>query len=85
MPKSTHTYTNGEITIVWKPTTCIHSTLCWKGLLEVFNPKKRPWIDATAASTDEIIAQVKKCPSGALSFYKNDAEDAGRDSNAGYE
>ncbi len=74
MPKSTHTYTNGEITIVWKPDTCIHSTLCWKGLIEVFNPKRRPWIDANAATTDQIMEQVNKCPSAALSYYKNDAE-----------
>ncbi len=75
MPKSTHTYTNGEITIVWKPDTCIHSTLCWKGLLNVFNPKKRPWIDANGASSEEIIEQVKKCPSGALSYYRNDEKE----------
>ena len=74
MPKSTHSYTNGEITIVWKPDTCIHSTLCWKGLMQVFNPRKRPWIDAKAASTEQIIDQVNKCPSGALSYFRNDEE-----------
>lgn len=76
MPKSTHKYTNGEVTIVWKPDICIHSTLCWKGLNEVFNPKKRPWINPNGATTDQIIEQVRKCPSGALSYYMNDAEDA---------
>jgi uncharacterized Fe-S cluster protein YjdI len=78
MPKSTHTYTNGEITIVWKPDSCIHSTFCWKGLVEVFNPKKRPWIEANGATTEQIIEQVKKCPSGALSFYMNDDENKER-------
>jgi uncharacterized Fe-S cluster protein YjdI len=34
----------------------------------VFNPRRRPWIDATAATTAEILAQVAKCPSGALSI-----------------
>jgi uncharacterized Fe-S cluster protein YjdI len=52
MPKSTPSYTNGKITIVWKSATCIHSTLCRKGLVKVFNPEKRPWIDINAASTD---------------------------------
>ena len=33
--------------------------------------KKRPWIDAEGASTEEIINQVKKCPSGALTTYLN--------------
>jgi uncharacterized Fe-S cluster protein YjdI len=64
-------YTNSEVTIVWKPESCQHSKLCWKGLIEVFNPKNRPWINAEGASTEQIIEQVKKCPSGALSYYLN--------------
>ncbi|TAF63080.1 MAG: hypothetical protein EAZ55_14810 [Cytophagales bacterium] len=66
------TYSNGEITVVWKPNTCIHSTMCWKGLIEVFNPKKRPWVDIQGATTEQIIEQVNKCPSGALSYFKNE-------------
>lgn len=67
-------YSNGEVTIVWKPSVCIHSTLCWKGedgLKSVFNPSERPWIKPEGATTDKIIDQVKKCPSGALSYYMN--------------
>jgi uncharacterized Fe-S cluster protein YjdI len=73
MPKTTHKYTNGEVTVVWKPDVCIHSTLCWKGLREVFDPAKKPWINAGGAGTKEIIEQVRKCPSGALSYFMNDA------------
>lgn len=67
-------YTNGEITIVWKPGICEHSTLCWKGvegLPHVFNPAEKPWIKPLSASTERIIEQINKCPSGALSFYYN--------------
>lgn len=64
-------YTNGEVTVVWKPNVCIHSTLCWKGLVSVFNPKERPWIKMDGASTETIIEQVRKCPSGALSYFMN--------------
>lgn len=71
MPETTHKYNNGEVTIVWKPDVCTHSTLCWKGLIEVFNPTKRPWVDVKGATTDKIIEQVQKCPSGALSYYLN--------------
>jgi uncharacterized Fe-S cluster protein YjdI len=68
-------YTNDEITVVWKPETCIHSTLCWKGLIRVFNPKLRPWVNINGASSEEIVEQVKKCPSGALSsFYNSEGE-----------
>lgn len=71
MGKETFKYTNDEVTVVWKPNTCIHSTLCWKGLIEVFNPKERPWIKMGGAITEKIIEQVRKCPSGALSYYLN--------------
>lgn len=70
-------YTNGEITILWKPSVCSHSTICWKGaggLIDVFNPREKPWIKPAGASTERIIEQVKKCPSGALSFYFNREE-----------
>lgn len=69
-------YTNGEITVVWKPGTCIHSEKCWHGLPGVFNPKGRPWINVEGATTDEIIAQVDKCPSAALTWYRNGEEPA---------
>ena len=69
-------YTNGEVTVIWQPEICQHSGFCWTGLIEVFNPKERPWIKMDGATTERIIEQVKKCPSGALSFYKNsDAHD----------
>jgi len=77
MPKETHTYSNREITVIWKPALCRHSTLCWKGLLPVFDPRNKPWIDMEGASSDRIIEQVKKCPSGALSFRIN--ESAGKE------
>ncbi len=78
----TKKYTNGEVTIVWKPSLCIHSTICWKnetGLPEVFNPKVRPWIKPEAADTAKIIAQVNKCPSGALSFFMNAEGEANKE------
>jgi uncharacterized Fe-S cluster protein YjdI len=71
----TKKYTNGEVTIVWKPAMCIHSKVCWSagtGLPEVFNPYEKPWIKPEAATTERMVEQVKKCPSGALSFYYND-------------
>jgi uncharacterized Fe-S cluster protein YjdI len=67
----TKKYSNGEVTIVWKPSDCIHSGNCFRGLKEVFDPHSRPWITPEKASTEKIIAQIEKCPSGALSFYRN--------------
>lgn len=68
MPIKTHHYTNGEITVAWKPALCIHSGICARGLRTVFDPTRKPWIDLSLAETARIIEQVKKCPSGALSI-----------------
>ena len=71
MPQKIFKYANDEITVVWQPGLCQHSTRCWKGLIEVFNPQERPWIKMEGATTERIIDQVNKCPSGALSYIKN--------------
>ncbi|MDO1501421.1 (4Fe-4S)-binding protein [Winogradskyella maritima] len=64
-------YSNGEVTIIWKPEQCIHSGICVKGLPEVFQPKDKPWIKIDNATTQALVSQVKDCPSGALSHYMN--------------
>ncbi len=74
MKDVTKKYSNGEVTIVWKPSLCIHSAICFSGLGEVFHPKELPWITPEKAPTQRIIDQVKKCPSGALTFYMNTEE-----------
>jgi uncharacterized Fe-S cluster protein YjdI len=66
-------YTNGEITVVWQSNLCIHSGICVKNLSAVFKPQSSPWIQLENASTEEIMAAVSKCPSGALTCYKNEA------------
>lgn len=71
MKDITKTYTNGEVTVIWKPSICIHSINCFNGLPEVFNPNLKPWITPQNSSTDKIINQIKKCPSGALSYTMN--------------
>ncbi|WP_400076951.1 (4Fe-4S)-binding protein [Winogradskyella sp. R77965] len=71
----TKEYSNGEVTIVWEAEKCIHSAICVKNSPNVFQPSDRPWIKIDAAATDEIVDTVKQCPSGALSFYMNDADD----------
>ncbi|MBA6155345.1 (4Fe-4S)-binding protein [Tenacibaculum sp. S7007] len=61
-------YSNDDITVVWKPNTCIHAKKCWKELLQVFNPQNRPWVNMEGATTARIKKQVEACPSGALSY-----------------
>lgn len=64
-------YSNGEITVVWKPGTCIHSAKCVGGSPEVFKPKEKPWIQVENATSEALMKTIDTCPSGALSYYKN--------------
>jgi putative redox protein len=61
---------NNEITVVWKPELCQHSTRCFTQLPEVFNPRIKKWINPNGASLEKIIEQVKKCPGGALTILE---------------
>ena len=64
-------YTNGEITVEWTPDFCKHSGRCVMGLPTVFDINKKPWINMQGADTAAIIAQVDKCPTGALKYHYN--------------
>lgn len=65
------TYTNGEITINWEASKCIHAGVCVRTLPKVYNPKERPWIKIENATTEELKKQIDQCPSGALSYKTN--------------
>lgn len=72
--KITKKYKNNDITVVWQPHICIHSAICFRGLPAVFDPRERPWVRIEGADSEQIMAQIDKCPSGALSYYKNEDE-----------
>ena len=65
-------YSNGDVTIIWQPKLCQHTGICVKGLPRVFDNQAHPWIKPENALSDELIMQVEKCPSGALSWEKNE-------------
>jgi putative redox protein len=61
-------YSNDEITVAWKPEMCKHSGRCVTQLPAVFNLQSHPWVNVHGASTEEIVLQVNKCPTGALTI-----------------
>ncbi|NDW11331.1 (4Fe-4S)-binding protein [Bacteroides sp. 214] len=69
--KTTSEYTNGEITIVWRPSKCTHVGVCVRMLPKVYRVKERPWVKIENATTAELKAQIDKCPTGALSYREN--------------
>ena len=63
-------YPNNDIAVVWKPEFCKHSGRCVTQLPGVFNLQAHPWVNMQGASSEEIVAQVNKCPTGALSILQ---------------
>jgi uncharacterized Fe-S cluster protein YjdI len=64
----TKEYSNGEVTIIWKPEKCFQSCICARTLPQVYHPTLHPWITPENATAEEIIKQVNTCPSGALTY-----------------
>ncbi len=64
-------YTNGEITVFWEPAKCLHAMRCVKGLPQVFDVRKRPWVTIGGDSSQEIARVIDTCPSKALTYEWN--------------
>lgn len=74
MNTNPNVFSNDEITVTFEPRKCINAEKCAKDLSEVFRQTVIPWIDLDGAPSCKIIAQVKKCPSGALQCFKKQME-----------
>lgn len=62
------TYSTERLNIYWKPEICQHAGECVRGLPNVFDPHKRPWITPENATDEEIAKVIDRCPSGALTY-----------------
>lgn len=70
MSRRLQTYEGKGITVTFDPNICIHSGVCVRGLRKVFDVTRKRWVDVSAATADEIAAQIEKCPSGALQYSR---------------
>ena len=67
-------YPSDAITVSYDPKICIHAAECVHGLPEVFDPKKKPWVNPDVSTPDEIEKVILRCPSGALKYERHDTQ-----------
>ena len=67
-PQGYRTYENDDIMVFWNPEMCQHASKCVGGDPDVFDPKRRPWVDLSKADAKEIAEIIDRCPSKALQY-----------------
>ncbi|MER5629080.1 (4Fe-4S)-binding protein [Streptomyces nitrosporeus] len=65
-------YDGDGITVSYDVRRCLHAAECVRGLPQVFEVGRRPWIMPRNASADEVAETVRRCPSGALVCHRTD-------------
>jgi uncharacterized Fe-S cluster protein YjdI len=70
MEKRLQVYETPAVTVTFDPEICQHTGICLRGLPKVFDVKERRWVRPELATAEEVIAQVGRCPSGALQIRK---------------
>jgi uncharacterized Fe-S cluster protein YjdI len=61
-------YTAPSVRVFYDRGRCLHFAECVRGLPQVFDVQKRPWIQPENASAEEVAEVVRRCPSGALHY-----------------
>ena len=83
MSKRLQTYEAPGITVTFDPNICIHSAVCIRGLPNVFDVRRKRWVQPDAATVAQVAEQVARCPSGALHYVlttaSSDDGDVSRD------
>lgn len=72
-------YAGRKITIHDNRGICAHAGQCTDNLPAVWKLKVEPWIDPDGATVEAIIATIRKCPSGALSYSIDQVEHRDQD------
>ena len=63
-------YETPAVTVTFDPAICQHTGICLRGLPKVFDIKEKRWVRPELAAAEDVIAQVRRCPSGALQIRK---------------
>ncbi|NOZ10247.1 MAG: hypothetical protein GXP09_04285 [Gammaproteobacteria bacterium] len=74
-------YVGEKITVLFNGAACAHAAHCINDLPSVFKTDADIWIQPDSTSVKELIDQIEKCPSGALSYSINGEEKKNLQSN----
>lgn len=66
MESKPHRYEGEQVTVTYDLARCIHAGECVRGLPQVFDPSKSPWVSPDAAGAAALLEVVSRCPTGAL-------------------
>ena len=72
MDDKLYEFQTDAITVRWSRVRCTHAADCVRGLPQVFDPGRRPWIEPALAAPDEVARVVCRCPTGALHYERHD-------------
>jgi uncharacterized Fe-S cluster protein YjdI len=70
MSETGKTYETESIKIFWRPDMCKHAAECVRGLPNVFDVNKKPWITPQNATPEDIKRVIDLCPSKALAYQQ---------------
>ncbi|TCO54867.1 CDGSH iron-sulfur domain-containing protein [Actinocrispum wychmicini] len=68
VPDRRDTYEGGTVTVYDNRGLCQHSGFCTDRLSTVFHSGSEPFVTPSGGRMDQIVAAVRACPSGALSY-----------------
>lgn len=73
--RKVRSYESDDIVVEYDLKRCIHAAECVRGLPEVFDPDRTPWVDPDRAEADAIAPVIERCPTGALQYARKDGGD----------
>ncbi|MEU8674816.1 (4Fe-4S)-binding protein [Streptomyces sp. NPDC048560] len=71
-PPAARSYDGEGIVVSYDAHRCLHAAECVRGLPDVFEVGRKPWIMPGNASADEVADVIHRCPSGALQYRRTD-------------
>jgi uncharacterized Fe-S cluster protein YjdI len=76
------TYSTDAITVTFDPTRCIHAAECIRAQPLVFDSSRRRWIQPELGAAEDVVAAVRRCPTGALHYQLPNGTSEAADSSA---